>query len=80
MMICQHAPHVQVFQPDELVFFNQHSADLVVKVAALIGNMLVQTQTCHVGTPTGVPLPHFQYPSRHGRELSFQTRTLAKTV
>ena len=37
-----HSPDVQVFQPDEAVFFNQLAAELVMKVAALIGNPLIQ--------------------------------------
>jgi hypothetical protein len=43
MMIRQHAPYVQVFQPDELVFFNELSTELMLKVKALVGNFLIQT-------------------------------------
>ena len=43
MMIRQHTPHVQVFQPDELVFVGEHSTELMLKVAALVRNLLIQT-------------------------------------
>jgi hypothetical protein len=33
---------IQVFQPDELVFFNKLAAYLVMKVTALIGNPFIQ--------------------------------------
>jgi hypothetical protein len=39
----QHALYAQIFQPDELVFINQPAADLMVIVAAWVGNLLVQT-------------------------------------
>ena len=34
-MVRQHTPHIQVFQSDELVFFNEPPVELMVKVATL---------------------------------------------
>jgi len=37
-----HALAVQVFQPDELVFFNQLAVDLLMKVTARVGHPFIQ--------------------------------------
>jgi hypothetical protein len=42
MTIGHHFPDVQIFQPDELVFFNELAAEFMVKVSAWIGNLSLQ--------------------------------------
>jgi len=49
MMICHHAPDIQIFQPDETVLLDKLTAQFVVKIPALIGNPLIQTGQAQAG-------------------------------